>query len=544
MPRRSPSPLLRLALPGAVSLLIASGSSLTRAQPTGSPAPSTAPATAPTGPADPATTPYDNVAAGRDVDTVLHDRTQAYLHARARLEAAPDVAIPVLRARLGDPLTPAERNRVLNVLGSFQRPEDLALFAEALVAATASKEAESRGIGPSRGAEAFDVVMEPWRSLILAHGSAAAATLTALVSNRELATEVRAQLLHDLVGVLELDAVIPLVDGIGRGDPTLEGELRRALAERSRRSTSDRAALLEHLAATQPRETDPHRAALLLYTWASLAGLDDPAFRQFLLERCADPSTAFEVRAAALRLAREQEPSRETTAVLEQVARHSLDPSRRAEQAHEILGWLAAEGLPAERARAVADELQLATGDQPRLTQFGYEHATLAADGQWLDTALRDPWPDVKRSALSRISSPCAASVHAALERTVTEDDGDALPVAQAALQAAGRCGGPQSQALVQHVLADNDAQTGLRAAAVVVLVEIDAAVALETFVARLPEEHDEEVAAVMIEALRRTPAITEDARTAVCAAVARQPRLAGMARRTLTERFGTGDCP
>ncbi|MCA9663823.1 MAG: hypothetical protein KC486_36190, partial [Myxococcales bacterium] len=168
--------------------------------------------------------PYTQAEAQADIDTLLRDRGRDYLLARGRLEEHPTIAAPLVAGRLqGDGLGPAERQRLLALLGAFGRPEDLRAFADEL--------RRSAAAAPP-GQEIPSV--EPWRILLREQGAPAAEVLAELVGDRDLSEDLRALLLGDLIEILPPEALPPYVALVGTGQASLRQALRRALARRAR----------------------------------------------------------------------------------------------------------------------------------------------------------------------------------------------------------------------------------------------------------------------------------------------------------------------
>ncbi len=489
---------------------------------------------------------YNPTAVGEDIDAILHGRGRAYLSARARLEANPDVAIPVLRDRIGAPapgLNESGKHRLLNVLGTFKRPEDLRWFADALVQSVAIATAgEALLGGPSETADTSDVLIEPWRTLIVDQGVRSVDVLVELVNDRRLPTKVRGGLLNDLVEVQSSEGVLGLVESLGRGDAELEAYLRRALAARGRRHATDSARLLSHISTAQRAEADPRRAAALLFAWGSLAPADDAVFGHYLADRARDSNAVFPVRVAAVRLLVARPASHSRRTALTRLASVELQPARRASQASEILGYLALGGLDPDLAREIVDRTKLLGSDAPRLASLAYLRGSLP-EGDWLRPALENPWPQVRRDALSRVRGPCGEGTLTTLHRVATTQGADAASVARAAVRAMGRCGGPASVTLLEAILDDETADITLRAAAIRALVEGDPNHAAHRLATRLTNAPEQELASLLIDGIARAPALDEMAFEALCAAVGPHPRLARRIAQTLGERFPGRRC-
>ncbi|MCA9718642.1 MAG: hypothetical protein KC468_28495, partial [Myxococcales bacterium] len=210
-----PTPLLAaaLALTGpAVSTAPASADAPTPAQDTSTAAPT-----------------YSAEQARADLDALVNGRGREYLEARARLEANAAVSAPLVLERLSAVPAPGpgERGRLLALLGTFKRPEDLALFADQLRQLARRRDADLAAI-------------ELWRRLLREQGGAATAALSELVADKEIHEDIRAQLLTDLVEAYPSERLDELVALLGLGQTLLRRELQRALSRRARARPDDR----------------------------------------------------------------------------------------------------------------------------------------------------------------------------------------------------------------------------------------------------------------------------------------------------------------
>jgi len=421
---------------------------------TSPPSPSPAPLAAAYGPAE----------ADVDLDRLLQERGRPYLEARARLEANPSLAAPAVATRLRRVPAPtaAEERRLLALLAGMARPEDLEVFAAQLRRDVAASHQRSPGASDESRAAA------PWRAILREQGAAAVPVLTALVGDRELGSDLRALVLGDLVAVTPAEQLAPLVDLIGGGALELRLALRVALARRAQSSPTDRAALLTAVDAAIP-PSEPSRKAALIGVRAALTDGPDPTFTAQAIAWALDDTAAFVVRVAALRalLARAADAVVQTS--LAALAARHLDPTRRAEQASEVLGALALQGLTAAAARALVERHGLLAATAPRIASAAYNSALLASDGSWLTASQAHPWPEVRGAALTRVEGPCAAAMVKKLaqiaDATARKGEAEAI-VAREAIAALGRCGGDAARAALVRMLDDGDQDPERRAEA------------------------------------------------------------------------------
>jgi hypothetical protein len=385
---------------------------------------------------------YTQAQAQADIDTLLRDRGRDYLLARGRLEEHPTIAAPLVAARLqGDALGPAERQRLLALLGAFGRPEDLRAFADELRRSAAAAP-------PGQEIPA----VEPWRILLREQGAPAAEVLAELVGDRDLSEDLRALLLSDLIEILPADALPPYVALVGTGQASLRQALRRALARRARERPTDRPALLG--AVDQAIEgAEASQKAALLGLRAALSDEVDPAFFDRLVALAEDVAAPFVVRVAALRLLGARASEAAIRDALLRVAAANLAAAQRQRQAAEILGWLALRALPEADAGALIGRLDLLDAEAPRIASAAFAVAPLPADGGWLDPALEHPWPEVRQAALSRVAAPCTRDMIRRLTTAVGDPakGGEAdEAVARAAIRALGRCGADAEAPLIK----------------------------------------------------------------------------------------------
>jgi len=382
---------------------------------------------------------YSQVQAQADLETLLTARGREYLDARARLEAAPRVVAPMVAASLAKTpatLGPAQRQRMLALLGAFGRPEDLRAFADQL----------RRDVAAAAPGQAITAA-EPWRGLLQGQGAAAADLLGELAADRELDEGVRALLLADLVQVLPVERLPTFIQMVGTGPATMRQSLRQALTRRGREQAQERPALIAAVDSTLADTAASPRPALLGLRVA-LGGVD-AAFIQRLIGLAEDPGAGFALRVAALRLLGKDSSTPATNSALLTLASANLGPNQRQDQASEILGWIALRALPEADASTLVVRLGLLEADAPRLAAAAFEVAPLSDDGSWLRPALDHPWPEVRRSALGRVTAPCSREMVKQMEKVAAppEKSGDLdEAVARDALRALGRCGSEDAE--------------------------------------------------------------------------------------------------
>ncbi|MCA9712697.1 MAG: hypothetical protein KDK70_43110, partial [Myxococcales bacterium] len=295
-----------------------------------------------------------------DVDTLLADTSKAYLEARARLEAHPQLAAEAILDRLATvpPPTSTDRKRLLDVLAVLGLPDHVELFAQELRRAVLRADSFSdQGKAVTR-----------WLPLMIDQGEIARAPLTRLVADQELPVSTRAALLDALVDVTPTADVAALVTLVGRGARSLRQQLHRSLRRRASKDPEARAALI--LATdTALREEPSDRIPALLKLRGALSADDDEGFTRSVGALARDDAAPFAVRVAALR-ALGGHDSAATHEVLDQVAREAL--AQRTTQRGEVLAWLALSGLPDARARALVQQHRLIDDDAPRLATLGF----------------------------------------------------------------------------------------------------------------------------------------------------------------------------
>ena len=473
---------------------------------------------------------YTREAASADLDVLVGSRGRDYLDARARLEAHPEVAAPLVAGRLASspPPGPADQQRLLALLGVFGRPEDLRLFAEQL-----RRDVASAAPGDEVQAAA------PWRDLFRNHGDASVEPLAALVADHDLPEPLRALLLGDLVAALPRSRLGEFAAMVGLGQPTLRGALRQALVRRAQASTDDRAAIVAGLDAAADAAAPAQLAALL--TARALVSAGDDAFEGRLIGLAEAAASPFVVRAAAIRLLGERAERGAVRSALVRLASAHLPPEVRAAQASELVAWLAVQALPADAAAEVIERFRLRDADSPRLAALAYERGPLPTDGRWLEEGLLHPWPEVRAAALGRVAPPCAGERARRLEKYARAET-DAL-AARAAIQALGRCGGDASYAALDHLLVDADLDPLRRADAGRQMVEAHAARGAERVADVMARTVDLGLRRRLLEHLRAATAPTPAVRASLCAAAAEERELRADVTLTLRALFPADPC-
>ena len=401
-----------------------------------------------------------------DVETIVTDSSKAYLQARARLEAHPELAAPLLRARL-DAIPapgPSEMRRLLGVLAQLGQAEDLSRFAAALRRAV---------INANPGADPIEVA-HPWRMLVLDQGAAATTHLQTLVGDDALQLEVRAQLLGDWVTLQPSADAGALVVLVGRGQPELEQHLRRALADRAKADPQARASViaaadvaLDAALGSPPAEQEASRLPALLRFRADV-GDDDAALADRLQAVADDPEARFGARVAAVRGLGVLE-AEHTRGALTSLAQTQLAAARAGSQRGEILGWLALERLPTAEASSIARGQDLWDSDAPRLAALGYTLAPAQQAHTWLPRALENPWPQVRQAAFERVEGPCQDTTveHLSQSGSSTDKGGETdRRAARAAVAALGRCASPKATKALRSILTNTAGDVELRAEA------------------------------------------------------------------------------
>jgi len=474
---------------------------------------------------------YDEAQAKQDVQTILAGTGQDYLKARARLTQNPMLGARFLVGRLdGVPaLIAAERKRILDVLADLGQPEHLRLFADELRHAVDGATSES---------QALDAAAK-WRPLLVAHGSAAAPLLLELAGDTSLDTEVRAALLDDLVSVQERAELPDLVGHLGRGDRTLDRALRAALLRRALANPEERATLLA--AADDAMETN--KAASLLLLRAGLARENDGAFSAKVATIATNERAGFTLRVAAVRILGMRITEVAAKNALLRLANTTLPEAKRQAQASEILGWLALRALPEHEARQMVQAHGLLSAEAPRLAEVAYRVAALPADGSWIESSQKHPWPQVRAAALDRVEPPCDERTQKELAEVAApaEDGGDREDVvARAAIAGLGRCGAITP---LEELAANRDASVHRRGDAALSLVN-HGGTSGAAFVAKLlTQKPTRKVAIRLIVALQHAdpdPAVLRG----LCAATRQDAHVANSAHRALSALYPDTDSP
>jgi hypothetical protein len=480
----------------------------------------------------PATAPaetYDLAAAQADVETILVDRGKAYLDARARLESHPALAAEAVVARLDavPPPGPEKRDRLLNVLASLGRPEDLAMFGDQL-----------------RRAMLQDRPTELWMQLLRKQGPAATDVLIGLVGDRELKNEQRAVLLEMLVELTAADRLGELMAMVGRGADELQDTLRRALIRRARERADDRTKIASGIdAAIDGEGPDEARLAQLLILRAACCDLDE-GFGQRLESLASSADAAFQVRVASIDgLARHGLGAAVLEALVRERARSALDGS----QADEILVALALEAVPADRAASLVSEFDLAQAEAPRLAQLGWRFAKLATDHSWLTQSQAHAWPEVRKQALARVAEggSCSKDTLEALTEIagpISQGGEKDARVGRAAVGAIGRCGGEPAFDRLRELLEDTAVDITQRAEAARQLAEHDPKGA--DYVAELLLDNAyPDLARELVSALGHAAEPSEAVRDALCTVGRANPMVASTAHESLSKLFPGEGC-
>lgn len=494
-------------------------------------------------PAPPPAPAYTAELAQADIDRVLAGRGREYIEARARLEASPAIAAPLLAGRLTATPAPtfAEQRRLLAVLGAIARPEDVKLFADALrrdVAAAQTSKSQEQGT-ELRAAE-------PWREVLRAQGPLAVPALTELVADKNFSEELRALLLADLVAVTAADRLPELVALVGLGAPALRQALRQAIARRALASPAERRVLVDVVDAALAA-AEPARKAGLVLLRAALGDAADVAFTRAAAALAEDDAAAFPARAAAVRVlvARRSDPVSQDS--LERLAALHLAAERRGEQRSEILGTLALAGLEPARAAALIGRLDLTRAEAPRIAAAAWSAATLPAGAAWLDASQQHAWPEVRAAALARVDAPCDPAILLRLRGAVDLAGPGNEPdpaVSREVITAIGRCGGADAKAALTALVADGAQDPTRRAEAARQLVDRHGPAGSDAVAAALRAEADPAVGQRLVRALvRAEPPATPAVRDALCAA-ASQEQLAAAARRALRDLLPDDDAP
>ena len=470
---------------------------------------------------------YDEDRARQDAQTILRARGKDYLDARARLEANPEPSTKALMEKLGEPLGPAERRRVLSILSGFHTAE--------LVPDVRGPAAQGATGWPGHGGRGEPCCSSRGRSPPTpSPGSSRTASWP---------TEDRVRLLDDLVSVMPGERLVQLVATLGRGDHELRAQLRRSLARRGKQNATDAAALRSALDETITNG-EPRQRAEAISVRAALSEDTDQGFDESLVRQAADDATAFVVRVASIRALGDRTAGAGEEA-LAALARKHLAREQRGQQASEILGWLALRSLPRPSAGRIADELGLLQSDAPRLAAAAYEVGTLP-EGDWLARSQTHAWPQVRAAALGRVEGPCpkeTSKTLATIGGPVSAGGEQDATVARAAIVALGRCGDPAALAAITKLLENDGITYEQRGEAARQLVEHGTAEDADR-VAKLLVAAPPALAERLAGALSRAREPSETVRSALCVTIRETPNAAATARRTFDGLFAGQRCP
>jgi hypothetical protein len=486
---------------------------------------------------------YDAATADTDIETLCTGRGRAYVDARARLEAHPEIAEPAARralASLADeraaaaanaegPKDPrvgrldAERSRIFAFLGEASNAQDVGIIAAEL-----------------REAILNDADAERWRQMLTASGDAGVDALARLVGDAALDSRWRATLLEDLVAAVPVDRLLPLADQLGSGARELDRTLRRALVRRARKDSVAREVLLPHLDERARGGPVSRRAAAILVRSEVLAPRGPQA--DVLVALATDEDEDLSVRIAALH-ALSKKPR--NISELRTFAEAKLQVAARApEQRSELLASFAIDALPAEAASTLLTQADLRRSPSPRLAIRAWQRSDLTTFGaaqDWLEVGLQHAWPIVRVEALRRLST-CEPEVRRRLARTAGPESkgGEAeAVVARAAIEALGRCAAEDELIALVDESGIGFEQRGMAARA---LVEMSPAGA-DTVAKRLRGAEPRQ-AEPLIEALGHasepSPAVAE----ALCRARTDEtPGVSRAAARSLARAFASSPC-
>lgn len=484
-------------------------------------------------PAPPGAASEDGKQIEADLDAVLNERGKVYLEARARLESKPALAAPRIAERLRRVPAPtaAEERRLLALLAAMARPEDLEVFAAQLRRDVAASHLQTPGERDELRAAA------PWRAILREQGAAALPVLTGLVGEREFSAELRALLIGDMVGATPAERLPELIALVGAGAPELRHALRVALGKRAQVDPGERTALIAAVEAAMT-SSEPARTASLIGLRAALGDGDDEGFTAAMIGRVEDEATPFVVRVAALRvlLARAVDPK--VQASLQGLAARHLDPTQREQQASEILGALALQGLTGETARALVERLALLAAAAPRIASVAYAAADLPPGGAWLASSQAHPWPEVRSAALARVTGPCEAPVVKQVAKiadaTGRHGEAEAI-VAREAIAALGRCGGDPARRALTELLDAADQDSDRRAEAGRQLIKNFGSAGADAAAAALHRTPDTGLSLRLLRAFQRGGApATATVREALCSAT-EASETAAAARQAIT---------
>jgi len=490
-------------------------------------------------PAEATTTDYTAASAEADVTTIVSDSSKAYLQARGRLEAHPQVAAVALRARLDAVPAPgpSEQRRLLGVLAELGQPQDVARFASVLRRAV---------VNADPGVDLLEVA-HPWRMLLLDQGEHAAGEFQTLVGDEGLPAEVRAQLLGDWVRLQTAARTGEMVVLVGRGQPELERELRRTLADRAKRDADVQRAVVEatdlalDAALGDPPDASEAKRLPALLRFRARVGGDDGTLVERLTTIANDDEARFGARVAAVRgLAAFEDGA---TAPLQSLAKRQLEAARTGSQRGEILGWLSLQSLSEANASPLVEGFALRESDSPRLAALGFALAPAGADHTWLPDALRNPWPQVRQAAFERVQGPCSDATVGLLagRGSATDQGGDTdRAAARAAVAALGRCESPRATKALRSILADTRGDIELRSEAARQLARLGET---KPIVDLLKARPDPSFARRLAAALRHAPASDDAMDATLCAYVEQTGPVARAAAETLRAHHESNPC-
>ena len=335
---------------------------------------------------------YTREMAQADLELIIDGGGREYLRARARLGdhvlLAHEVALAALEsldrrattlaeagASSSDAEIERERGRIIAVLAEAKDPADAPRFGKRLRSVLDRPEAQ----------EDWQVLLEPWRSLLISLGPAAVPEFTALVADRSLDPAQREFFISDLVDATPKSQLAALCAQLGHGDIGLEHALRRALRRRARATPRDAKALVDTLMDQfHNAQLAPSLRAASLLLRQSITALA-PDHEPVLVHLAVDESASFELRAAALLVLGDTPAER---AELEALAASNLTAERRDDQQAELLAWLAIQTLKAQGQARLDSRFALRSAASPRLATLAWRAAKLSSSADWLDSAM------------------------------------------------------------------------------------------------------------------------------------------------------------
>jgi hypothetical protein len=329
---------------------------------------------------------------------------------------------------------------------------------------------------------------------------------------------------------------------VGRGASELQDALRRAVIRRARERSEDQAAIAAGIDEDLDTDTsEAARLAQLLILRAACCDADD-VFTARLEALLIDPAAPFQVLVAAIdgldRLERGAE-------VLEAMVRAQGKAALDGSQAAEILVTLALEALPSDTASTLGAELSLIASPAPRLAQLGYRYVKLAPDHSWLAASQQHAWPEVRKTALTRVadSGGCDKPTVRALANIAGPVSGGGerdTRVGRAAVAALGRCDDPNAHKILRELLENTGVDLTQRAEAARQLVEHDPGgpdhVANLLLDGRYPD-----LARELVMALGHAASPSEIVRDALCRTSRANPMVAAVAGETASRLFADG---